>query len=612
MKKIALAGLLLMGSVAVSNGETFEREAFPGAEGYGRITTGGRGGSVYHVTRLDDDNEEGSFRWACNQRDARTIVFDVSGTIYLKSELRLGRGNVTIAGQTAPGDGICIADYPFVIAADNVIIRFMRFRLGNREVAHHEGDGLGGMDRKKIIVDHCSVSWSIDECLSVYGSTDITVQWCIASHSLVNSGHSKGAHGYGGNWGGRRASYHHNLIANHSARTPRLGPRPGTQTEEQMDFRNNVIYNYGNNGCYGGEGMNVNMVNNYYKPGVTGNSRKSRIAGLGIRTLSYCFDQKTTVNNYNKAMGTNVSSAAVARVGGATPEGYNRLAINGKYYVINMDDSTIDENGTKIKVAWNSWFPMLHTWGQLYVDGNYNPLDANVTADNWTTGIYSQITPSSNDNMWNDEIKQNMKLLTPIEYLYTTTHSAQDAFEKVLTYAGASYKRDAYDAVITDDARKGTATWGGSDGLLDSQNEVKYPDGTTGWPVLNSETAPVDTDRDGMPDAWETANGLNPNDAADGKLKASNGFTNLENYLNSLVEHVMTAGNADGKLLTGNLESSDPAVELPEYSEDSAIELPTVDPAEGDGRIYNLMGVEVHEPLAPGIYIRNREKFIVR
>lgn len=483
--------------------------SFPGAEGYGRLTTGGRGGEVYHVTTLEDTNEPGSFRYACDQRGTRTIVFDVSGTIFLKSPLALKNGNVTIAGQTAPGDGICIADYPFTINTSNVIIRFVRFRLGNRHVADHEGDGLGGMDQANIMIDHCSVSWSIDECLSVYGSKNITVQWCIAAQSLRNSGHSKGNHGYGGNWGGSGASYHHNLIAHHCSRTPRLGPRPGTQTDERMDMRNNVIYNHGANGCYGGEGMNVNIVNNYYKVGPQKNNRPQRIAGLGIRTSEY----------------TNHDS----------------------------------DNP-------NGWDVMWHKWGTYYVNGNVNPDYAQVTNDNWTYGIYNEIDNSKNDYTFTADVKRDMRLDTPIEYQYTTTHTAEKAYEKVLDYVGASLHRDALDEIIVNDVRDGKAAFGDA-GIIDNQDQIRYSDGSTGWPALKQTAAKTDTDGDGIPDEWETENGLNPNDKTDGAKLAKDGYTNLEIYINSLVAEIVEKGNAEGKLLSGNLEITDPAVELPEYVE---------------------------------------------
>ena len=182
MKKYLLSTAMLMASAITIAAETSieKTPAFPGAEGFGRYVTGGRGGDVYHVTSLADDGSEGTLRWACNQSGTRTIVFDVSGTIHLKSALNLQKSNVTIAGQTAPGDGICVADYPFAIKANNVIIRYMRFRLGNKNVTVSGADGwdgLGAMDQENIIVDHCSVSWSIDECLSIYGVKNSTVQW---------------------------------------------------------------------------------------------------------------------------------------------------------------------------------------------------------------------------------------------------------------------------------------------------------------------------------------------------------------------------------------------------------------------------------------------------
>ena len=502
--------------------------AFPGAEGFARFITGGRGGAVYHVTKLTDDGSEGTFRWACNQSGKRTIVFDVSGTIYLTSALSLGKGNVSILGQTAPGDGICIADYPFTIKSSNVILRFLRFRLGNRQVAYHEGDGLGGMDQQQIIVDHCSVSWSIDECLSVYGSKNISVQWNMVDQSLVNSGHSKGAHGFGGNWGGSGASYHHNLMAHHTSREPRLGPRPGTQTDERMDLRNCVFYNWGGNGCYGGEGMNVNIVNNYYQPGPgTGSSVGRRIASPGCRTTEYC-----EITQWN-ADGT-------------------------------------PANG-------NGWAPMWHVWGDFYVTGNVNSKYSDVTNDNWTYGIWNQITLGSYDGTYNQTTKDTMRVETPIPYGYVTTQKAVTAYLKVLDYCGASLHRDSHDAYIVEDVKKGEASHcapGTTTGFIDNQDQAG------GWPELNSTAAPLDTDQDGMPDEWETAHGLDPNDAADRNkynLDSHRYYTNLEVYCNSLVEDIIKAQNAlPDETVEGNFEEY-----YPDYQNGETD--PTPDPGQGGG-----------------------------
>ena len=477
--------------------------AFPGAEGFGRFTTGGRGGKVYHVTTLEDNGKTslvGSLRWANAQSGPRTIVFDVSGTIMLKSALAIN-SNTTIAGQTAPGDGICIANYPVTLKS-NVIVRYVRFRLGNEALktnpSAHEGDGLGAMDQKNIIVDHCSVSWSIDECLSVYGSTDITVQWCISAQSLVNAGHSKGSHGYGGNWGGSGASYHHNLMIHHTSRTPRLGPRPGTQEDERMDLRNNVIYNWGGNGCYGGEGMNVNIVNNYYKPGPgtlkSSEGIQQRIAGIGIRTTEYT------------------------------------------------------HHGTSDA---NQWDVMWHVWGKFFVNGNVNSLHDVVTQDNWTYGIYNQIRQQDVDNTFNDQVKKDMHLDEPIAFLATTTHSAEKAYEQVLKYVGASLHRDQLDEIMVSDAQNGTATFTGSGnnpGFINSQDDVKSKI-PNGWPELQQGTAKPDTDGDGMPDEWEDAHGLDKNNKADGNAIGEGGYTNLEIYLNSIVADITAAQNEGGTLM---------------------------------------------------------------
>jgi len=500
-------------SVSSSAGaQTEKTPAFPGAEGYARYITGGREGNVYHVTNLNDSGE-GSLRWALGKSGKKIIVFDVSGTIHLQSALSIP-SNTTIAGQSAPGDGICIADYPCSIKGNNVIVRYMRFRLGNVNVTKDGADGwdgFGAMDQQNIIIDHCSVSWSIDECLSVLGNKNTTVQWCLVAQSLVDAGHSKGNHGYGGNWGGSGASFHHNMIIHHTSRTPRLGPRPTTQLDERMDMRNNVIYNFGGNGCYGGEGMNVNIVNNYYKPGPGSptNYKGKRIAGIGVRTNEYI-------------------------------------------------------------TTYPAYAPALHLWGKFYVTGNVNSQYSDVTNDNWTYGMYNQVDASGNDGTYTQETKDTMRINEPIPYIYTTTHTAEQAYEKVLNYAGASLHRDSFDELMVSDARNGTATYTGSglgQGFINSQNDnrpANAGEDWSAWPTLQSTAAPTDTDGDGIPDTWEQANGLNPNDATDGRVIGNDGYTPVERYLNSLVEDITKQQNSGGTIM-GNIETIEGETEKKSY-----------------------------------------------
>lgn len=256
--------------------------AFPGAEGFGAYTKGGRGGDVYHVTNLNDDGA-GSLRYGINSAyGPRTIVFDISGTIKLNSQLSVDKPFITIAGQTAPGDGICVRDYNFSIDADNVIIRYIRSRLGDQ--AGQEADAISISKGKNIIIDHCSASWSVDEVLSCSTGErnridSVTVQWCIIAEALNHSIHHKGAHGYGSlirGCYGAKYSYLHNLYAHNHNRNP----RPGNYDENtydkdslglQFDYRNNVMYNWGGDRpSYDADSKSVcryNYVNNYGKPG---------------------------------------------------------------------------------------------------------------------------------------------------------------------------------------------------------------------------------------------------------------------------------------------------------------------------------------------------------
>jgi pectate lyase len=243
--------------------------AFPGAEGHGSMTRGGRGGSVIAVTNLNDSGP-GSLRDAVETDGPRIVVFKISGTIALESTLRITNPYITIAGQTAPGDGIALRKHPVNIDADEVVIRYIRVRLGGE--SGDDADAISSRYHKNIILDHVSASWSIDETVSLYHGENVTVQWCLISESLYDSNHVKGNHGFGGIWGSNYSTYHHNLLAHHSSRNPRFASGSG-----YADYRNNVVYNWGHNSTYGGEKQQqgnpkfnlsvINMIANYYKPG---------------------------------------------------------------------------------------------------------------------------------------------------------------------------------------------------------------------------------------------------------------------------------------------------------------------------------------------------------
>ncbi|HMP84177.1 MAG TPA: hypothetical protein PKA41_15880 [Verrucomicrobiota bacterium] len=476
--------------------------SFSGAEGWGAIATGGRGGSVVHVTNLNDSGP-GSFRAALEAAGPRTVVFDVSGIITLNTEISVTNGNLTIAGETAPGDGVIIAGETVSMDTTNIIVRYMRFRRGTTA---REDDSFGP-DRTpgNIIIDHVSASWGYDENISIYRNKNtagnvipthnVTIQWTISSEALnLPSPDHPFGHAFGSTLGGKGVNYHHNLWACNTGRNPSLS------FSHFIDFRNNVLFNWQHRSMDGaGPEAHVNVINNYYKPGpATGRA--------------------------NNALETPIPELKVRIV---EPEIRQGVSYGG--------------------VGW--WF----------VQGNVVEGYTNVTADNWegldevapgvfATGVqFEQPFPVA----WARVLSPHTNLNNPGPYPFTfpdprdpfdtiipplprvATQTAQDALQSVLSGAGATLPvRDAVDLRVATMVASGIATNGPK-----TNGIVNLPSDVGGYPAITvvSRAADWDTDGDGMPDHWELEHGLDPNDAADRNDDFDNdGYTNLQDYLNEL------------------------------------------------------------------------------
>lgn len=434
--------------------------AFPTAEGYGKYAKGGRGGTVYEVTNLDDSGE-GSLRAAVEAEGPRTVVFRISGTITLNSTLTIRNPFITIAGQTAPGDGITIRRHPLNVGADHVIIRYIRVRLGDE--SGNDYDAISSRYTKHIILDHVSASWSVDECLSIYHCDSVTVQWCFVAESMSKSIHVKGSHGFGGIWGSNYSTYHHNLLAHHSSRNPRMASGCG-----YTDFRNNVIYNWGYQSLYGGEKYQ------------SGNDK-------------FNFAEFNIVSNYYKPGPATQPGDVMKRIANPSTRG---------------DDD----------------------FGQWYIAENVVEGNKEVSENNWNGGVQTKIPV------------EKLKLEKPWPAMPIEQQSAIGAYQLVLENAGARLPAmDIIDKRIIDEVRGGYATY---EGIYKSDHEVANPsqvcgiidtqDDVGGWPELKNAPAPKDTDHDGMPDSWEDDHKLDKNNPDDRNNIAEDGYTMLEQYLNSI------------------------------------------------------------------------------
>lgn len=461
--------------------------AFPGAEGFGMYASGGRGGRVVYVTHTKDSQDKfsagykGSLRAALETSgsDPITIVFQCGGVISPQGAISCSRSNVTIAGQTALGNGICVKGYGIYFSGNNIIVRHMRFRVGD-DIQQND-PALTFSNAKKAIFDHCSFSWSLEENVNITDVDSVTLQWCINSESLYHSFHDKGDRGYAAQWGGEHASYHHNLLAHHMSRMPRQNGNTSDDYQLTWDYRNNVHYNWGNPGAFYGGGVeqdggfsHSNLINNFYKPGPATTTSKT--------SQYFC-----------------------------APSG-GRPQVTGE--------------GNEYEFGYGLWY-----------------LDGNVMFDN----------PDKTNNNWlglNGPTEHHADGIFDVEQV--TTQSAETAYTLVLNNAGATKpSRDEIDARIIEEVKNGNATYGGitgaTKGIIDSNKDLKPADADASWtawdiyPRILKSYAPTDTDEDGIPDDWEDANGLNKDDATDGKIILESGYSNLEVYLNEMAGELNTS-----------------------------------------------------------------------
>ena len=534
--------LTSMAAALMSAAALAQVPAFPGAEGHGRYVTGGRGGKVIHVTNLNDKGT-GSFRAAVTGNSKKIIVFDVAGVIPLASDLTIG-SNTTILGQTAPSPGITLRYYT-VRPEDNCIIRFIRLRRGQEKDINDGADATWQRNKTGIIFDHCSFSWSIDEVASFYDNNNFTMQWCTVAESLTNPGHSKGAHGYGGIWGGKLASFHHNFVGHLMNRGPRFnGARYGwtgyTSNKdydtykwenpvqaENVDFRNCVMYN-AQGTCYGGPGGGqINIVNNYFKAGPSHSLKSKTLNGIKVSVSS----------GKERGSQDRITQVTVSSSGNSDKKHPEYYEMTSRYFISGNTTETTKGTVTKNQ-DWK---------GVVYDKGTYTYNGERYSADK--KNFYGDaVAHQTIDGVSCVKIKMD----NPAPTGEVTTHSAAEAFSKVLAYGGASLYRDEIDARYMEEAKTGTAQYKGSitqsPGIIDKVSDVNgYTESTFG---TASRPADFDTDKDGIPDAWELANGLNPNDDSDALTYSLDGkgyYTNLEVYANSLVEDIMKQGNADAE-----------------------------------------------------------------